>query len=949
MEVVPKKLPLLRKNAIWHPESGLIFSPYARVLPSKVTWDPASKLLKNLLSPRMLDDQHVYLAFYPRKNWDTGALFSTLAPPNISNLIVEGPRSTPDAPQFILQDDVCQAWAELENFLLDISDHLFSEFGSRQFLPYIDYPAWPHQCGYREAHASRVEVFVSLKRAQHAFRLLSAFVSFTLSLWITEFEDDCFDRPFQSLMKERAIPPIYLDYLRDSAVCRISDGFRPGGFLNPYTTKWGQVIFRFCRFCVPVWMIWGHEHLYKTVSPADSSIRSQFLPVDDYIKKIKMRQATFSWLILPDSKCFGGTNSLTNPPRVASETCYDHPLPDYAVFDNETGLADNTGPLPIQTMDRCLVVDTYRSSQLPKETWGGFRARMEASLEKRKGLESERERQSRESLETNARQNGHSKKSTVFYWEEDEVEGGFYRRTKIDRADVSKYWSECTVHQRFFWGHRNEWDLVPHLPRQPPGHRAETPLEELDIDDDRYNFLYSSVPPSKPDDSFRPLRLSLSRIRIHDVGGGVQSTGQYQFTFLPVTVYLKFRHGFSTSIIDNWHPELHSKHGHKKRLEATKWTSALRRLGNLRGQVPNIEGELKSIVNFHNICLAVDAKSFRLADLPTTWDHCSSAWLEQGLERLRVDTVTLVGEGQGNLYVIRPAPNSRDSSSWYVATSSSTAVLFVFRKRLLTMHEISTSFLDFGIPFHTVVERMKEDAPILPYRYRPRGLDARPMGFRPSEADYLAYVQSRDDLFRSPRARVLRLRGGIIGRLALEAVPNVAVLEGPSFCDDVIGFTDDTVFVDDFISENDLDIASGVYRVHMSQSGSSTSDLSWWPKHGTWMRTGLFTDQWTPDAESFFASQVKAMEQKHWLLKNATTWKESLKYDRLQMEPLYRGSEALAADFIKRRFKVCSFIGLVGVYLMVLCFPAIMKLDEPIFFCLLRLLYRHLEKCVCLF
>ena len=905
MEVEPKKLPGLHKFAIWHPQSGLIFSSYTRVLPSKVTWDPASKHQESLLSPRMLDDQNVYLAFYPRKNWDTGTLFSTLAPPSILDLIVEGPRSTPDAPQFILQGDVCEAWAELENFLLDVSNHLFSEFGDRQYLPHIDYPAWPHQCGYRDVHASKVEVFISLKRTQRAFRLLSAFVSFTLSLWVTENEDDCFDKPFQSLMNRASnpIPSVHLDYLRDSAVCRISDGFRPGGFLNPYTTKWGRVMFRFCRFCVPFWMIWGHEKLYKIIVPEDSSIKSMFLPDDDYIEKIKMRQATYSWLVLPDSRCFGATPSQPNLPPVVSESCYDHPLPDYAVLNNDTGLADNTGSLPVQAVDRCLVVDTYRSSQLPKETWDSFRARMEASLEKRKGLESEKERQSRENLEADACQNGYSRKTTVFNWEEDEVECGFYRRTKIDTADVSKYWSGCTVHQRFFWAHRNEWDLVPQLPRYPPGHRAETPLKELEMDDDRYDFLYCKVPPGKPDDAFKQ-SLSLSRIQIHGAGAGVELTGQYQLPFTPVSEYLKFRHGFSTSIIDNWHPELHLKHGQKKlRLEATNWKSALRRLGvNFQGGAQNTEEELKSIVDFHNICVAVDAKMVRLADLPgANWDLGSIAWLEQGLKRLRVEIVTRVSSKQGKLYVIRPTTSSQDSSSWFVATSSSTAVLFVFRKQLLTMRDIATSFLDLGIPFNTVVERKKEDAPIPPYRYRPRGLDARPKGFQPSESDYRAYIQSRDNVLRSPRARVLRLRGGIIGRLALEAVPNIAVLEGPSFCDEVIGHTDNTVFLDDFITENDLNIISGVYRVHTCQNGPS-SDLSWWPKHGTWMRTGLFADQWTPEAESFYDGQVKAMEQKRWLLKNATTWKETLKYDRLQMEPLYRGCEALAAEFINRQF-----------------------------------------------
>jgi hypothetical protein len=43
-------------------------------------------------------------------------------------------------------------------------------------------------------------------------------------------------------------------------------------------------------------------------------------------------------------------------------------------------------------------------------------------------------------------------------------------------------------------------------------------------------------------------------------------------------------------------------------------------------------------------------------------------------------------------------------------------------------------------------------------------------------------------------------------------------------------------------------------------------------------------------------ANCKNLQQKDWLLKNATTWKETLKYDRLQMEPLYWGCEALAAD-----------------------------------------------------
>jgi hypothetical protein len=120
----------------------------------------------------------------------------------------------------------------------------------------------------------------------------------------------------------------------------------------------------------------------------------------------------------------------------------------------------------------------------------------------RKRLESEKERRSREAVEANAPQSGYFEKTTVFAWEEDEVARGFYRRTKIDRSDVSKYWSECTVYQRFFWAHRKEWDFVPHLPRYPPGHRAETPVEDLKMEDDQDYFLYSNGPrpPSQRND-----------------------------------------------------------------------------------------------------------------------------------------------------------------------------------------------------------------------------------------------------------------------------------------------------------------------------------------------------------------------------------------------------------------------------------------------------------------
>jgi hypothetical protein len=687
-DVAPRFLPSLRQLAMWHPESGLVASPYTRLLPSRVTWDRDDKRIETLSYPRLLEDKYVYLAFYPRKEWHTGALFSPLAHPNFSALIVE---TSSNPPVFMLSDDVCQAWEELENFLLDVSMYLFSEHPDRRYLPDIEYPRWPSQCDYTRPHRSMRDAFESVKNSLHAFRLLSAFVSFTLSLWIGQLEDTCLDRPFEKLLARTENPflPIQLDYLRDSIVCSISAGLRPGGFLNPYETKWGRTMYRISRFHVPLWMIWGHEQQYKGIIPADPDLKRVFLPPEHLIEQLKGRHATFSLLIVPNPEGSPDAPIRTDPaltrPLHPSTSTNDDPNSSAA------GLPDTADNGNI--VDVTLLVDTYRSVQRPGERWELFRARMEEGLQKRKNAESEKERQSREALEANARKNGYSKKTTVFVWEEDEAEPGFYRRTKVDRVHADMEWSSCTEHQRFFWSHRREWDLVPHLPRCPPGAPPEKPVEEMDIDDPDFNFLLSKPPNPKPIDSQNE--------------GEILSTGEYIFSFSSLTEYLKHRHGYSTSLIDNWYPELHNPSLTKKlHLTPDRFKMALYRLGypeKAKQQVPTLDEELMSIVNFQNICVAASSKKTRFDRLPGSWDLGSSLWIVDGLLHLRVQIVKYDLE-DSDLFVIRPKSQIYDSSSWYIATTSPTAVLLVFRRRWFTMRSIAQGFLDLGIPFHTVEE-----------------------------------------------------------------------------------------------------------------------------------------------------------------------------------------------------------------------------------------------------
>ena len=60
------------------------------------------------------------------------------------------------------------------------------------------------------------------------------------------------------------------------------------------------------------------------------------------------------------------------------------------------------------------------------------------------------------------------------------------------------------------------------------------------------------------------------------------------------------------------------------------------------------------------------------------------------------------------------------------------------------------------------------------------GLGYRFSGYVPSKQDYETYKSIRNRFLSSPRARAAVLKGGIIWRLAKEAIPESAVLSGPS-------------------------------------------------------------------------------------------------------------------------------------------------------------------------
>ncbi|KAI0338184.1 hypothetical protein BDW22DRAFT_1338568 [Trametopsis cervina] len=219
------------------------------------------------------------------------------------------------------------------------------------------------------------------------------------------------------------------------------------------------------------------------------------------------------------------------------------------------------------------------------------------------------------------------------------------------------------------------------------------------------------------------------------------------------------------------------------------------------------------------------------------------------------------------------------------------------------MINVAEYLLDRGIPFKTVdyyglYAQHLPPAPTPPLfrEHVPLGLGVRLPRYNFSIYDFAAYEERRDKLVRSPRGRAAFLMGGIVWRLAMESMGYEDVLRGPSGFHtqaDVITI-DARAFVDDTLTEHELDIICGVYRTLGSEYYIVASDMSWWPKHQTWTTSGLDIGYWTDKDERWFQGRRNAIITKGEGPKDASKWAGSIKNKKGITKTLQRATQMLA-------------------------------------------------------
>ena len=159
---------------------------------------------------------------------------------------------------------------------------------------------------------------------------------------------------------------------------------------------------------------------------------------------------------------------------------------------------------------------------------------------------------------------------------------------------------------------------------------------------------------------------------------------------------------------------------------------------------------------------------------------------------------------------------------WNMFVDETTALELCRRRDITSMEEASEFLMRRGTRFRFAYQPDPRDRAGISLVPRPHVyLGWRAKGFNPDKWDYKAYESSARDLLREPRGRAAVLRGGIVWRIAVELLGEDAIrdaIQGPSA--DVwklgreISVGRGDPWYEDMLSESELDVISGVYKVY---------------------------------------------------------------------------------------------------------------------------------------
>ncbi|KAF6748186.1 hypothetical protein DFP72DRAFT_1074660 [Ephemerocybe angulata] len=222
---------------------------------------------------------------------------------------------------------------------------------------------------------------------------------------------------------------------------------------------------------------------------------------------------------------------------------------------------------------------------------------------------------------------------------------------------------------------------------------------------------------------------------------------------------------------------------------------------------------------------------------------------------------------------------------YLIAVPCPITALAVCRLEMEREVDVAQYLADIGATFRTLA--LDENPPIeriipTPLIYE---LPIRPLNYKFTWEDYRAYQRMRDNLLRHPRMCAAMLRGGFVWRVCWASLGGSSTYRGPTSCPSLILTMSEsaTHFYDDDLTETELDLILGTYRM-ASANGKDTYTRSWWPPVNVFEGCGEDYGRWTDYREQGFQDRLDDIEKGAAGPLKAKEWKAKLKGTREQRQ-----------------------------------------------------------------
>ncbi|PPQ66511.1 hypothetical protein CVT24_007060 [Panaeolus cyanescens] len=767
-----------------------------------------SERMDRIASPKWWSLAWGWTAFIPIFPTFTGSTLSILRQDLLK-------KSTHERLRHQLSGSTIEALSNLEQDLYQAAHVL-----SLQLQISVLKPSHPWIFGYRRPQSS----FSKLQRvAQESRDWFSIWVGL-LSFLISETEEEQVRKrgfpaiaimSWQASLKLAGFQTSWVDGLNRSLICDFDSGIsRIGTLVDLEEIKIGdpcKFVARLKKFHIPVWYHWspkyeGDVHL-SPLAPPPSHVQillSATVPSP-------MPSTHLSTLASPASRGQSLLSETAPPPIPPADT-------------SATSVADS------------------QESNIPK--WKLWLQKKEERNRRLMSLETEDQRAARLQRE----QNPPTSSAKVFIWERDsagqwnrEIVGKKYRRDTL---------TDFTPAQKVYDSFANEWDCCTDL---APGEEV-TPIEEENDDvEDVYDPWTDEgsdpVIAETPSAAQKEDSVSQSNLSDHDQFCAIQAdaspilSGSLDAAEEYILRVLRQYYGYTPAL-----PAATPVKSFSDKVEAhfLKFVGIpLKILDRELFQRPTV---ISAVMFFERL---VKGQPLLVDEFDLSRNH-----REAMIYQARLAAVKIIKQDNGNLLYMLDFGPGRNTTSWRLTLLTAMHTLMVCRlPGCLDEKDIALYLVHRGIPFKTLQESTTLNR--MPNVTTPaRLIPHRPEGYSFTKMDYQSYLEGLQDFLIHRRARAALLSGGYPWRLAMMSVSPHIVLDGPtgwstSREDMFVVRLDSTEYVDDAISELELDLLCGVNEC-FTGNGFQTAKKSFFPLLCTFAGSGQDYGRWTMILEFFF-------------------------------------------------------------------------------------------------